>query len=279
MDTNSNVRKDALPLRTWKLALSYDGSDFSGWQVQPGLSTIQGELAAAVERVTGESVLPQGAGRTDTGVHAFGQVVSFELSASIPEANLQRALNRALPSSVRVLSAEVAPRGFHARYSAKAKSYEYRIFLRGTEEQSRICPPLQARFVWDCPLQLNIAAMQKVAQCVIGEHDFSSFMANDPDLATRNLAVGEVEGGSAQTNNIRTIFSSEWKADGETLVYRIRGNGFLHHMVRNLVGTFVEVGCGRLTADAFPAVLAARDRSAAGPTAPACGLFLVCVEY
>jgi len=261
MTPNFNLRKDAVPVRTWKLTLAYDGSDFSGWQVQPGLSTVQGELAGAIERVTGESVLPQGAGRTDAGVHALAQVVSFPLSAAIPEANLQS-----------------AP-GFHARYCAQAKSYEYRIFLRGAEENDRICPPTQARFVWDCPLALNPAAMQKAAMCVIGQHDFTSFVANDPDLATRKLEEIESDGGSTDKNNVRTIFSSEWTSESETLVYRIRGNGFLHHMVRNLVGTFVEVGCGRLPADSLPEVLAARDRSAAGPTAPARGLFLVSVEY
>ncbi len=270
------------PLRgsNWKLVIAYDGTDFSGWQVQPDRATIQGELAAAIERVTGERVLPQGSGRTDAGVHARGQVASLVLAAPIPEANLQRALNRTLPESIRVLSAEIAAPDFHARHSARAKTYEYRI------DCAEISLPWAARYAWALhatragvagPTPLEVASMQAAAAMVVGTHDFTSFAASDPDLATRREPHDDDEGGDK--GNIRTIFSSEWTADGELLVYRVRGDGFLHHMVRNLVGTFVDVGRGQLAPEEMERILKARSRPAAGATAPARGLFLDSVEY
>jgi tRNA pseudouridine38-40 synthase len=265
--------------RTWKLTLSYDGTDFHGWQVQPGVATIQGKLQEALQRITGEAPLPQGSGRTDAGVHALEQVASFALMAAIPAENLVRALNRTLPAAIRVLAAEVVADGFHARHDACAKTYEYRI-LQVRRSAGAICPPFLARYVYACPWLLDADAMQQAADCFRGEHDFVSFAATDPDLATR---TGGVEADSVQPPAIRTIFSSRWERQsceaGELLVYRVRGNGFVHHMVRNLVGTMVEVGRGALSATAIPAILAARDRGAAGPTAPARGLFLHSVEY
>ncbi|MDE3062564.1 MAG: tRNA pseudouridine(38-40) synthase TruA [Acidobacteriota bacterium] len=264
---------------TWKLTLSYDGTDFHGWQVQPGVATIQGTLKEALQRITGEAPLPQGSGRTDAGVHALEQVASFSLMAAIPAENLVRALNRTLPAAIRVLAAEVVADGFHARHDASAKTYEYRI-LQVRRSAGAICPPFLARYVYACPWLLDADAMQQAADCFAGEHDFVSFAATDPDLATRTVGV---EADSAQQPAIRTIFSSRWERQPcearELLVYRVRGNGFVHHMVRNLVGTMVEVGRGALNATAIPAILAARDRGAAGPTAPARGLFLHSVEY
>ena len=255
----------------WKLILAYDGTDFYGWQVQPDRVTIQGELSDAIERVTGERVLPQGSGRTDAGVHARGQVASFFLNAGIPEANLLRALNRTLPESIRVLSAQHAPPGFHARHSALAKTYEYRI------DRTEVCPPWVARFAWALHWPLDLACMQSAAELVIGTHDFTSFAASDPDLASRaaaeDLDAPKVEG------NIRTIDRSQWREESDLFIYRVRGNGFLHHMVRNLVGTFVDAGRGHIAPDDIPRILAARSRSAAGSTAPARGLFLDSVEY
>jgi tRNA pseudouridine38-40 synthase len=256
----------------WKLTLAYDGTDFHGWQVQPERSTIQGELAAAIARVTGEQVLPQGSGRTDAGVHALGQVASVRLAAPIPPANLLRALNRTLPPAIRILAAEPAPDSFHARHDATAKTYEYRIF------RGEICPPWVARYVYALNWPLDVAGMQNAAAAVVGEHDFTSFAAVDPDLAARR-ASSPPEPSDAR-GNVRTVLASEWITPDETLlVYRVRGRGFLHHMVRNLVGTFLEAGRDQLRAQAIPEILAARDRSAAGPTAPARGLFLVSVEY
>ena len=261
----------------WKLALAYDGTDFHGWQVQPGHLTIQGELSAAIERVTGERVLPQGSGRTDTGVHARAQVASFDLTGPIPPENLHRALNRTLPSAIRVLRAEHAPPEFHARHSVLAKTYEYRI------SQAEICPPWLARYVYALNWSLNIDRMQHAAALIIGEHDFTSFAASDPDLSTRKSAPGANEplDPDARAGNIRTIYSSTFAAgeEGELLVYRVRGNGFLHHMVRNLVGTFTDVGRGHIAPEDITRILAERSRSAAGPTAPARGLFLDSVEY
>jgi tRNA pseudouridine38-40 synthase len=277
MDAENNPK-----LQNWRLTLVYDGTDFQGWQVQPGLPTIQGELQAALGRITGETPLPQGSGRTDAGVHALGQVASFELRASIPAENLQRALNRTLPASIRVSEARAVGRTFHARHSAVAKTYEYRI-LRGFD-----CSPFLARYVYCCPWTPEPETMQAAARLFLGEHDFQSFAASDPDLGQRSI-VSEEEGAdvisplTAKMSTIRTIFSSEWKERrsefGSLLVYHVRGNGFLHHMVRNLVGTMLDVGRGQIALKEIPEILAALRRAAAGPTAPARGLFLVSVEY
>jgi tRNA pseudouridine38-40 synthase len=267
-------------LQTWKLTLAYDGTDFRGWQVQPGEPTIQGELQAALGRVTGETPLPQGSGRTDAGVHALAQVASFTLRAPIPPENLLRALNRTLPPSIRVLETRTVRSTFHARHSAVAKTYEYRI-LRGEN-----CPPFLARYLYAYPWPMDVEALQRSARLFEGKHDFLSFAATDPDLTSREASFStklnqKVKAPPAPT--IRTLFSSAWERRqteaGDLLVYCVRGNGFLHHMVRNLVGTMLEVGRGYLRAEDIPGILAARSRSAAGPTAPARGLFLCSVEY
>jgi tRNA pseudouridine38-40 synthase len=258
----------------WKLTLAYDGTDFYGWQVQPERATIQGTLADAIERVTGERVLPQGSGRTDAGVHARGQVASFFLAAPIPAENFLRALNRKLPESVRVLQAETVAAEFHARHSSKAKTYEYRI---DPIRAGGVCLPWTARFAWALVWPLDVERMREAAALVTGTHDFTSFAASDPDLAMRSADADEELEHDA--GNVRTIFESTWNAEGELLTYRVRGDGFLHHMVRNLVGTFVDVGRGQLQASEITRILAAQLRSEAGPTAPARGLFLDSVEY
>jgi len=276
-------------MTNWKITLAYDGTPYRGWQVQPGLPTVQGLLAEAIERTVGERVLPQGSGRTDAGVHALAQVASVALEAGIPAANLQRALNRCLPASIRVLAVEAVAAGFHARHSAVGKTYEYRIFpLKGEgssrcdavsrcDSAERICPPMLAPAVWPCPWPLDLGVMNRAAQAVVGEHDFTSFAACDPDLATRGLASSLVD--AEPRSNVRSITRSGWEWVDGLAIYRVSANGFLHHMVRNLVGTFVQVGAHRLDAEAIPAILAALNRSAAGPTAPASGLFLVSVDY
>lgn len=260
--------------QNWKLTLAYDGTDYCGWQIQPGELTIQGELQAALGRITGEQPLPQGSGRTDAGVHALGQVASFPLLAPIPADNLRRALNRTLPAAIRVLAAEVVPTAFHARHSATAKTYEYRVF------REVLCPPFLARYVHACSWPMDLEKMQKAARLLEGEHDFLSFAATDPDLAGRTAPTDSV---CETKTSVRTIFSSHWEQQqsecGELLVYRVRGSGFLHHMVRNLVGTLLDVGRGRTSAENIPRIIAARARAAAGPTAPAQGLFLHSVEY
>ncbi len=274
--------QSAFPLQTWKVTLAYDGTDFQGWQVQPDQPTIQGELQAALGRITGETPLPQGSGRTDAGVHALAQVASFALRAPIPPENLHRALNRTLPPPIRILEVKTVPSAFHARHSAIAKTYEYRIF------PGAICPPFLARYMYSLPLALNLDALQASAKFFEGEHDFTSFAATDPDLATRSLASESgidtpVKLAATPETTVKRIFSSSWEKrqtdSAELLVYRVRGSGFLHHMVRNLVGTMIDVGRGHLAPDEIPRILAARSRSAAGPTAPARGLFLLSVEY
>lgn len=302
----------------WKTILTYDGTPYNGWQIQPNLPTIQGTLAQAIHRVTGESILPQGSGRTDTGVHALGQVATFTLTVPIPATNLHRALNRALPSNIRVLSVEPVPEDFHARHSARRKTYEYRIL-----PNDQICSPMLAPFVWASHLPLDLESLQQAAAHIIGTHDFTSFAASDPDLSTRlktqsgstpaappqcppnkshlnqsqpdKEVVISTEGGAfptaverpphrlpsadtaiIPTDNTRTIYHSNWHQQEDLFIYRVTGSGFLHHMVRNLVGTFVDPA---FAPDEIPTILAARNRSAAGPTAPARGLFLVEVEY
>jgi tRNA pseudouridine38-40 synthase len=248
-------------MRNLKLVLAYDGTDFCGWQVQPNAPSIQGTLASAIGRITGENVLPQGSGRTDAGVHALAQVASFQTESVIPAANLVIALNDILPPAIRALEcAEVAPE-FHARKSAIAKTYRYRMY-RGA-----ICPPFLARYVWHYPYPLDFHAIQAAAPLIKGEHDFTSFAAADP------------EKGQDAIDCTRRVFSSRWRQDGDEFVYEVRCNGFLHHMVRNLVGTFVLVGKGTLKPEDVSRILEARDRSAAGATAPASGLYLVNVEY
>jgi tRNA pseudouridine38-40 synthase len=270
---------DAPDLQTWKLTLSYDGTDFHGWQLQPGVRTVQGELQKALGSVTGEAPLPQGSGRTDAGVHALAQVASFALRAPIPAENLHRALNRKLPGSIRILEAKTMPAGFHARHSAVAKTYEYRVFLMKRECED-ICPPFLARYVTACSWPLDRSALDEAALQFVGEHDFRSFAASDPDGAARAGSAEDEEDGHS---TVRRIDSSVWQeamsAFGPLLMYRVRGNGFLHHMVRNLVGTMIEVGRGALAAAEIPVILAACTRSAAGPTAAARGLFLHSVEY
>jgi tRNA pseudouridine38-40 synthase len=263
--------------RTFRLTVAYDGTDFFGWQVQPGLPTVQGTLAGCIQQITGEAVLPQGSGRTDTGVHAVGQVVSLVLHAAIPSKSLQRALNQRLPPSIRVLSLSEVADGFHARSGVTNKTYEYRIFERRSPAdagaKARVCLPQIARYVWDCRWALQVGPMQQAAAALVGTHDFTSFAATDPDRSERMATSPEA------ANNIRTVFSSDWLLRDDLLVYRITGSGFLHHMVRNIVGTCIEAGAGRLDPGSVPAILAARDRQRAGATVPPQGLHLIQVVY
>jgi tRNA pseudouridine38-40 synthase len=246
------------PMRNLKIVVAYEGTDFHGWQVQPGQRTVQGEIERAVAAIEGVAVRVEGSGRTDAGVHAHGQVASFRLANPIPEANLRLALNHRLPPAIRVLSVEQAADDFHARYSATGKKYEYRIW------RGEVCPPFVRRTVFHFPYPLDEAAMIAAAPRFEGERDFRS-------LATRD--------GVPKETTVRTIFSSRFERQGEELVYRVRGSGFLYNMVRNIVGVLLEVGRGNWGPSDIERILEARDRRAAGPTAPAAGLALAEVEY
>lgn len=249
--------------RNLKLTIAYDGHDFSGWQIQPDRPTVQGTLVSVIEHLTGEMTLPQGSGRTDAGVHALAQVASVSTQSPIPLLNFRKALNDILPAAIRILSVEEVPPEFHARKSAVAKTYQYRI------HRAEICPPFLARYVYHHPYPLNEALMIEAAGLVLGEHDFTSFAAVDPERRKEDMEV----------NNVRALYSSAWHRHGDDLIYTVRGSGFLHHMVRNLAGTFLMVGKGNVTLPGLRRILEARDRSAASATAPASGLFLLSVEY
>ena len=251
----------AFSMRNLKLVLAYDGTDFCGWQVQPDAPSIQGTLASAIGRITGENVLPQGSGRTDAGVHALAQVATFPTQSVIPAPNLAVALNDILPPAIRILECVEVPANFHARKSALFKTYRYRIY------RNAICPPFLARYVWHYPYPMNFDAIERAAPFIEGERDFSSFAAVDP------------EKDRDEKDCTRRILSSRWRGEGEEFVYEVRGNGFLHHMVRNLVGTFVLAGKGTIQPEDIATILEAKNRSAAGATAPASGLYLVHVEY
>lgn len=245
-------------MRNIRIRLAYDGAAYSGWQVQPGQPTIQAEVESALGRIEGHTVKVHGSGRTDSGVHALAQVASFGLENPIPLENLKRALNRLLPRDIRVLDCGEAPATFHARHSAVAKSYEYRI------HRGEVCPPFLRGYVYHHPYLLDEAAMMAGAAAFEGEHDFRSFASS---------------GGNEMESSVRTIFFSRLEREGDLLVYRVRGSGFLYHMVRNLVGTLLEVGRGNLAAADIAGIIRAADRRAAGPMVPAAGLFLVDVEY
>lgn len=246
--------------RNLRLTIAYDGADYAGWQVQPDEVTIQSEIERALFLATKEKVSIHGSGRTDAGVHALGQVASFRTANPIPVENLQRAVNRLLPPAIRIVGVEEAPPDFHARFSARGKRYEYRIW------RQPICPPHLARYVYTHPYPLDVPAMIAAAPLFLGEHDYSSFSAAD---------AKDFLGHS----KVRRIWVSEMVEEGPILYYRVEGSGFLKHMVRNLVGTLIEVGRGNLTAEGLLDLLAKPQRARAGNTVPGRGLYLVHVDY
>jgi len=240
-------------MRRIKITLAYDGGPYHGWQVQPGLPTIQGTLEQIVSGIEGRPVHVAGSGRTDAGVHAMAQVAAFTIGNPIPLRNLRRAVNRLLPPSIRVLSAEEVHATFHPRFDARRKIYEYRIV------REEVCSPLEWPYVYHHPYPLAEDRMIELAPAFEGEHDFTAFAASDDR---------DEEGRS----KVRTIYSSVLEAQAGRLTYRVCGSGFLKHMVRNMVGTLLEAGKGNV---ADLTALPARS----GPTVPAKGLFLMGVEY
>ena len=245
-------------MRRIKFILAYDGTDFHGWQVQPGLATVQGTLEQVFSEIEGRTVHVAGSGRTDAGVHALRQTAAVSLSNPIPIANLRKAANRLLPPSIRVLETEEVEAGFHPRYQAVSKTYEYRLF------RGEVCPPSEFRYVHHYPFPLDLDRMMVLARVIEGAHDFGAFAAADDR---------EME------STVRTIFSSKLEIAGEHLFYLVSGSGFLKHMVRNIVGTLIEAGKGNLDENGLREFLTPGCGKRAGATAPAKGLFLIRVDY
>ncbi len=240
-----------------KLIIQYDGTDYVGWQRQATGTSIQGLIESALEPIEGAPVTVTGAGRTDAGVHALAQIASVALTATIDDSALQRALNAVLPPDVRVIDVERVPPDFHARFSARAKTYEYRIV------NGPFISPFEHRYAWHLPHPLNVPAMQAAARALLGTHDFAAFQAAGTEVKTTE----------------RTLTTLEVELDEPHLSITAAADGFLRHMVRAIAGTLVEVGAGRAAPEWVAEALASRDRGRAGPTAPARGLFLVSVDY
>ncbi|MGM9568731.1 MAG: tRNA pseudouridine(38-40) synthase TruA [Phascolarctobacterium sp.] len=244
-------------MRTIKLVVAYDGSCYHGFQKQKDYDTIQSILEEKFAMLCGERVVLAGSGRTDAGVHALAQTVTFTTNGRIPCANMVRASRSLLPRDVVVLSAEERPEGFHARFSACWKIYEYRV-LCGTQPD-----PFRMRYTWQMPSELDVAAMNAAAALLLGTHDFSAFRSS----------------GSVDSSPIKTIYEAGWHKEGRELVFRIAGDGFLYHMVRNIVWSLVQVGLGKRTEADFAAELCAKRCEFLNEPAPAEGLYLAEVCY
>ncbi|UCB53185.1 MAG: tRNA pseudouridine(38-40) synthase TruA [Candidatus Zixiibacteriota bacterium] len=241
--------------RNIRLEIEYDGTDFHGWQIQPKLRTVQGEIQERLKAILRHEVSLIGAGRTDVGVHALGQVANFKTENPLDGESIQRGLNGLLADDVVIKKVQEVDPDFHARYTATSRRYKYRVYPGRTA--------ILRRYVWEVLYSLNLDKIGKAAEAIQGEHDFSSF------------CVAE----SAKENNICEVTHATWGQSGDELIFRIEANRFLHTMVRSLVGTLVEVGRGYFSVADFVDILKAKDRRKAGPTAPACGLYLVSVNY
>ncbi|MCL6481509.1 MAG: tRNA pseudouridine synthase A [Firmicutes bacterium] len=278
-------------MRNIKLTVAYDGTDFAGWQMQPGTATIQGALVEVARKITQERILVYGAGRTDSGVHEIGQVAHFKTQSALTPQQFQRAFNALLPPTIRVVRCEEVGPDFHARWQARAKTYAYRIW------RGRVVPPFAYRYVLHYPFPLDEAAMAEAAGCFVGEHDFTSFAAssgseeNDRDRNPRREVLGctVVRLAASTTEPVAASLQPECAATigalqsffglGDELVCVLRGKSFLRYMVRKIVGTLLEVGKGRLKPEDVSRLFALRDRSKSGSTLPPQGLCLVAVEY
>ncbi len=251
-------------MRHFKLTIAYDGTDFHGWQIQANKPTIQGEIVGVLRRLTQEGIQLHGAGRTDAGVHALGQVASFRTLSALSALEFQRALNALLPLAIRIVGAEEVGPDFNARWSARAKIYRYRLY------RGKVVPPAIWRYVLHYPFPLDEDAMTIAASRYVGPHDFAAFAAS----------TGSEE-DDKERSTVREIYSSELarSEDSEELVYTVRGRSFLRYMVRKMVGTLLEVGRGKLTPDDILRLYQLRDRSKSGPTVPPQGLCMVRVEH
>lgn len=246
-----------MPLRRIKLVIEYDGSFFHGWQVQKNLTSVQEEIEKAIFKVTGEKVSVTGSGRTDAGVHAYGQAAHFDTESKIPADKFSIVLNTVLPPSVAVISSMEVPHDFHARFSAVKKTYKYKILNRPTRS------PIMEKRAWHIPVPLDIGSMKKAASLFIGYHDFSAFCAS----------------GHNVKNFERHIYDSGWTVEGDLIEYTVTGSGFLYNMVRIMTGTMVEVGMGKRPAESISGLLEGKNRRQAGITAPPQGLYLWEVCY
>jgi len=244
-------------MRNIKLTIEYDGTGYHGWQIQPNVLTIQGTIEGKLAQITGEAVRLVASGRTDTGVHAMGQVAHFKTHSSLDVLSFLKALNSLLPEDIRVKDVEEVDEAFHARFSAKGKVYEYRIF------NGEFPSPFHRHFSWFVPAKLDLASMREAAMKLRGRHDFSSFCST----------------GSDHSSPLREIYAIDVGMRGDFIIIQVEANAFLKQMVRNIVGTLVEVGRQKLTPSQFGDILKARDRRRAGIPAPAQGLFLVGVDY
>jgi tRNA pseudouridine38-40 synthase len=253
-----------LEMRYFKLTIAYDGTDFYGWQKQSNKPTVQGEIVDILRRITQESTVLHAAGRTDAGVHAFGQVGSFRTQSLLSAAEFQRALNALLPVTIRIMGAEEVGPNFNARWSARGKIYRYRIY------RGKIVPPMVSRYVLHYPFPLDEDAMRSAATRFVGMHDFASFAAS----------TGSEEDDKERSTE-REIYATDLlrSPDNEELVFTVRGRSFLRYMVRKMVGTLLDVGRGKLIPDDIDRLFLLRDRSKSGPTVPSQGLCMVSVEH
>jgi tRNA pseudouridine38-40 synthase len=242
-------------MQNYKLVLAYDGTDFRGWQRQPDERTVQGAVEEAVFKITRKKTTVHGAGRTDAGVHALGQVAHFGSATKIPDSDLFRALNAVLPWDVRILSLERARPDFHARRCAKSKVYQYRII------HARQISPFDFRYALHWPYPLNLRAMRAAAHLFVRRADFTPFSSNQ------------------ERNPVRAVRRSEIRKKGDDVIYTVEANGFLRYMVRTIVGTLLEVGRAKLAPEEVEEIFRRKDRLLAGPTAPAKGLCLIRVDY
>ena len=251
-------------MRYFKLTIAYDGTDFHGWQFQNDKATVQGEIVSVLRRLTQENVQLYGAGRTDAGVHALGQVGSFRTQSALSAGEFQRALNALLPQAIRIVQAEETGPDFNARWSAMGKVYRYRIY------RGKVVPPFLWRYVLHYPFPLDEEAMRDGAARFVGRHDFSAFAASSGS-----------EDDDKERNMCREIFSTELRrtGDGEELWFTVHGRSFLRYMVRKMVGTLLEIGRGKLTPADVDKLFEMKDRSKSGPTVPPHGLFMVSVEH
>jgi tRNA pseudouridine38-40 synthase len=252
-------------MRNVKLTVAYDGTDYHGWQRQTGKPTIQGALTDVLQRITQErKITVYGAGRTDAGVHALGQVAHFRTQSGLSPAEFQRALNALLPPAVRIMAAEEVGPDFHARWQAAAKSYRYRLY------RGRVVPPSEWRYVLHYSFPLDVPAMHEACALYVGQHDFASFAAS----------TGSEEDDHTRTT-VREIFAAALSEEegGEELHFTVRGKSFLRYMVRKMVGTLLDVGRGKLHPEDIARLYELRDRSKSGPTVPPQGLCLLAVEY